>query len=102
MRAACAAHAPQERAPSSRLRIVTDMSAQTSTSYDAIVVGSGITGGWAKELSELGLARWCWRRAVPSSPRATTQSIGQRGKCRSGGWAIGARWTRVSRSSGDP
>ncbi len=32
------------------------MSAQTSTSYDAIVVGSGMTGGWAaKELSELGL-----------------------------------------------
>ena len=32
--------------------------------FDAIVIGSGISGGWAaKELCEKGLKRWCWNVA---------------------------------------
>ena len=33
-------------------------------SYDAIVIGSGISGGWAaKEFTGKGLKRWCWSGA---------------------------------------
>jgi len=37
--------------------------------YEPIVVGSGITGGWAaKELGEKGLQTWCSRPEGPSIP----------------------------------
>ena len=38
--------------------------AAANNTYDAIVVGSGISGGWAaKELCEKGLKRWCSKGA---------------------------------------
>lgn len=48
--------------------------AKTNT-YDAIVIGSGITGGWAaKELTEKGLQTLCSRPARPWFRRRTTSS----------------------------
>ena len=50
--------------------------------YDAIVVGSGITGGWAaKELTERGSGRWCSRRAGRSTRPPTTSSTCRPGRC---------------------
>jgi choline dehydrogenase-like flavoprotein len=37
-----------------------NLDAKNKMTYDAIVIGSGISGGWAaKELCEKGLKTWC-------------------------------------------
>jgi len=33
--------------------------------YDAIVIGSGISGGWGREeLCDRGLKPWCWKEVA--------------------------------------
>ena len=65
--------------------------------YDAIVVGSGISGGWAaKELTRAGTAaRWCSRRGGPIDPaKRLRRACASRGSCTSGARATGRRWRR--------
>ena len=51
--------------------------------FDAVVVGSGATGGWAaKELTEAGLRSPCWRPGASSIPPRTTRSTSCPTRCR--------------------
>lgn len=54
---------------------------KTETVYDAIVIGSGMTGGWAaKELTEKGLNTLVSRPDVRSRPRKIMSSTSLLGR----------------------
>ena len=59
-----------------------------ANTYDAIVVGSGITGGWAaKELSEKGLRTLVLKPDVPSLPKTIMSSTCLLRRCAFAVWA---------------
>jgi len=68
--------------PGDSLKVNINGGATNRNSYDAIVIGSGISGGWAaKELCDLGLKTLCFERGrdithIKDYPTATKKIPG--------------------------